>query len=58
MALKLGVSHSGKNIRSSKNRMGVGRGLDRPGSGQEQVTDPCERSNKSLDFIKFGEFLG
>jgi hypothetical protein len=56
VALKLGVSHSGKNISSSKNRMGLGCGLDRSGSGQGQVTGPCESSNESLGFIKFGEF--
>jgi hypothetical protein len=56
VALKLGVSLSGKNIRSSKYRMGVGRGLDRYGSGQGQVTGFCERGNESLIFIKFGEF--
>ena len=57
MALKLGVSHSGKDISSSKNRVGLGRGLDRSGSGQGQVMGPCERSNESSGFIKFGEFL-
>lgn len=57
MALKLGVSHSGKNISSSKTRVGLGRGLDRSGSRQGQVMGPYERSNESLGLIKFGEFL-
>jgi len=52
------MSHiRGRTLDLQKIRWGVGRGLDRSGSGQGQVTGPCERSNESLGSIKFGEFL-
>jgi hypothetical protein len=33
------------------------RGLDSPGSGQEQVTGFCEHGNELPGFIKTGKFL-
>ena len=37
--------------------VGCGHGLDRHGSGQGQVANPCECGNEISSFIKCGEFL-
>jgi hypothetical protein len=45
------------NIKRQLRQLRWGYGLDRSGTGQEQVADSCECGNETSDSIKCGEFL-